>query len=121
MDRQSGWQIAGKTLFSPGQGGETITAALACLLSLPFSCATVPFAYTNNYNRHMPCRSGALIDLPSSTCEASVRALSFDLQGQWLMAAGDDKIVRVWQLSGMTLRCQWCVMKVLNADSNMTC
>lgn len=28
------------------------------------------------------------------------------------MAAGDDKVVRVWQLPGMMLRCQWYAKSV---------
>ena len=51
------------------------------------------------------------MDLPSSTAEAPIRALAFDLQGQWLMAAGDDKHVKVWQLPSMVLQCEWCVAK----------
>ena len=56
----------------------------------------------------MPCRSNALVELPESDRAAPVRALAFDAQGRWLMAAGDDKTVNVWHLVGMTLHCQWC-------------
>ena len=51
------------------------------------------------------------MDLPSSTAEAPIRALAFDLQGQWLMAAGDDKHVKVWQLPSMALQCEWYVAR----------
>lgn len=66
-----------------------------------------PMCLRSGIKRHMPCRSRALVELPDSACEAPVRALAFDLQGQWLMAAGDDKLVKVWHLPGMMLHCQW--------------
>jgi len=57
---------------------------------------------------HMPRRSNALVEFPESDRAAPVRALAFDAQGRWLMAAGDDKTVNVWHLVGMTLHCHWC-------------
>ncbi len=55
----------------------------------------------------LPCRNGTLVKLPESDQTAPTRTLAFDPAGKWLLAAGDDKIVKVWKLGEMTLHCQW--------------
>lgn len=60
------------------------------------------------------CRSNELLELPESELAHPARALAYDAQGRWFMAAGDDKAVKVWGLASKTLHCQWCAALLQN-------
>ena len=55
------------------------------------------------------CSDGSLVELEDSTIGAPIRAVAFDPNRKLLLAGGDDKTLRVWQLDSRRLLHRWYV------------
>ena len=51
----------------------------------------------------IPCSDGSQVSVPHAEHEAIIRALAFDRLGKYMLTAGDDKSVRVWDCQTWSL------------------
>ena len=54
------------------------------------------------------CSTGVAVQLGDATLKDPIRALAFDSSGSFLLAGGDDKTARVWDLHSGRLMHSWC-------------
>ena len=52
---------------------------------------------------HLHCSAGSRVPFPHAEHEAIIRALAFDRLGKFMLTAGDDKSVRVWDCQTWSL------------------